>query len=41
MKDMVEIKSGKFLDDLKTLKELCEKHIKIDCEVSFFYDFHF
>ncbi|XP_050533520.1 differentially expressed in FDCP 8 homolog isoform X2 [Daktulosphaira vitifoliae] len=33
IKDMVEIKSGKFLNDLKTLKEICEKHIKLDCEI--------
>lgn len=34
MKDMVEIKSGLFLEDLKKLKQICDKHIRFDCEVS-------
>lgn len=34
MKDMVEIKSGLFLEDLKRTKQVCEKHICSDCEVS-------
>lgn len=34
MKDMVEIKSGVFLEDLKKVKQICEKHITYDCEVS-------
>lgn len=34
MKDMVEIKSGMFLEDLKRTKQTCEKHIRCECEVS-------
>lgn len=34
MKDMVEIKSGLFLEDLKKVKQMCENHITHDCEVS-------
>lgn len=33
MKDLIEIKSGVFLEDLKRAKQICEKHIKCDCEV--------
>jgi len=33
MKDMVEIKSGLFLEDLRKVKDVCEKHIRNECEV--------
>lgn len=33
MKDMVDIKSGLFLEDLKRVKDVCEKHIRYECEV--------
>lgn len=36
IKDMVEIKSGIFLEDLLRLVQLCEKHIRYKCEVSYF-----
>lgn len=34
MKDMVDIKSGVFLEDLRKTIEMCEKHIRHECEVS-------
>lgn len=36
MKDMVEIKSGTFLEDLNKVKQICERHIQYECEVSSF-----
>ncbi|XP_050430447.1 differentially expressed in FDCP 8 homolog isoform X2 [Adelges cooleyi] len=33
MKDMIEINSGIFLEDLSELKAKCEKHIRSDCEI--------
>lgn len=36
MNDMVDIKSGIFLEDLKKTIEICEKHIRQKCEVSWF-----
>ncbi|XP_015376749.1 PREDICTED: differentially expressed in FDCP 8 homolog [Diuraphis noxia] len=33
MKDMVEIKSGLFLEDLLRVKDVCEKHIRYECEI--------
>jgi hypothetical protein len=35
MKDMVDIKSGVFLEDLKKTIKICEKHIRHECEVSY------
>jgi len=37
IKDMVEIKSGVFLKDLMNVQEICEKHIRFECEVSLCY----
>jgi len=37
IKDMVEIKSGIFLKDLMNVQEICEKHIRFECEVSLCY----
>lgn len=34
MKDMVDIRSGVFLEDLIKTVEMCEKHIRHECEVS-------
>lgn len=36
MKDMVDIKSGVFLEDLLRVVQICEKHIRYECEVSYF-----
>lgn len=36
IKDMVEIKSGVFLENIQQAKEVCEKHIRYECEVSTF-----
>lgn len=33
MKNMIEMKSGVFLEDLKRTKTICEKHIRFECEV--------
>lgn len=44
MKDMVDIKSGIFLEDLKKTKQICENHIQNECEVGsflFFYDYKY
>lgn len=36
IQNMVEIKSGVFLETIKKAKEVCEKHIRYECEVSAF-----
>lgn len=39
MKDMIDIKSGVYLEDLTRTKQLSEKHIRLECEVSLFKHF--
>ncbi|VVC45034.1 Putative zinc-RING and/or ribbon,Zinc finger, PHD-type,Zinc finger, RING/FYVE/PHD-type,Protein kinase C- [Cinara cedri] len=33
MKDLIEIKSGIFLEDLLRVVQICEKHIRVECEI--------